>query len=766
MSIVSSYFSSRSTAFGINAQVASLMDSILAIGVGLAVRFVIDLVSHHDVKLTGTLVGLWEGVVMQHFLRKMPASFDPYVAYGVRLFVDFLFTESVPRLVLVVVWTGMGIIFADIAPALWVDVGMRRIWRRFRRDLYVISKSVPSVPLFARPRTVRFSPSRTTSVISNTPPSVFTATTENPARLSPPTPAPRKRAVPGAFPGDVSETETDISVSQRSETSTTPGGTKHRFSTFRRYQATFETGSEISSGFNDLDEGNISSSESSCSTEIADPSAANPSEIPDYEEEEEVVRIKDKGKGREEDRDITPKMRDIVLPPTPSDSFAFHLGRNEPVEAQPPVAEVPNIPDQLDDDWENISRREAVPTPPLRSSPEIPPTPPAKDSTSLPTRIPSPPPQQVPPPTETRPAEQPPPFQNETVAPTSTNLIEDLVNFGAEDPWGSQQTDYLAPSQPVGQPTLENNTGPTGEPTTSSAQFDALFDTRHDSRTPPPPFQDIYDQAQPDQQRGSLFKPNEDPTNLIEQANFESSTAALANDATDPGNIESNEPTTNEQTTIENNDIVGAPAFQQQQQQQESEESSNLPVPEALSQPEIPTAPEAQAIPPPSPAPTVESLLPELTSERMKQALKLRNQVIELKNEIEELKRQRSAAEADGEDGADIVVQRTASIDAAQKKLKRLNEKAAGRYTALKASSDGNIPKNKLDLSDVTLPDVVSRIEQITTLLLLTNQSMLNITLKLTNNKKQKQKITSWLDECNLTYRDTARIIFVNLPSS
>ncbi|KAF8893526.1 hypothetical protein BD779DRAFT_1407186, partial [Infundibulicybe gibba] len=84
------------------------MDSIFAIAFGLGVRFAVDLASHHSFKITGTLVGLWEGVVLLHFSKKMPKSYDPYIGYAVRLFVDFLATESIPRLVLVLVWTGLG----------------------------------------------------------------------------------------------------------------------------------------------------------------------------------------------------------------------------------------------------------------------------------------------------------------------------------------------------------------------------------------------------------------------------------------------------------------------------------------------------------------------------------------------------------------------------------------------------------------------------------------------------------------------------------
>ncbi|KAF9527366.1 hypothetical protein CPB83DRAFT_723810, partial [Crepidotus variabilis] len=84
------------------------MDSIFAIGAGLGLRFLVDTASRHSFKITGTLVGLWEGVILLHFLKKAPRSSDPFIAFGVRLFIDFLVTESVGRLVLVIIWTCLG----------------------------------------------------------------------------------------------------------------------------------------------------------------------------------------------------------------------------------------------------------------------------------------------------------------------------------------------------------------------------------------------------------------------------------------------------------------------------------------------------------------------------------------------------------------------------------------------------------------------------------------------------------------------------------
>jgi hypothetical protein len=479
MSIVSSYFSIRSTALGVNPQVASLMDNLCAIGFGLGVRFVIGVVSHHDLKVTGTLVGLWEGVVMQHFLRKMPTSFDPYVAYGVRLFIDFLVTESLARLVLVLVWTGMGVIFADIAPALWIDAGLRRIWRRFRRDLYLMSRSMPSVP-YPRTRTVRFSPSQTASVISSVPPSVFTTVNQEPTLLSVPTPTLRKRHVPGAFPGDVSETETDIGSvlglrDAPSESSTAPR-TQRRFTSFMRHEFDIATETDISSDVNDLDEENLSSSASSDSTEAPDLSAMNPSEIPDYDEEEEVAMMEKQPE--ESDRELTPK-QNFALLPTPPDSFALHH-HDEPDGVQPP----PEVPIMPDEDWEEISRREASPTPPFATK-DLPPTPPAKDDPAIGTSSFSPLPQQVRPTNDM-------PSTSSTQQPTrednAAHPNDRLIDFTDDSPTSSQQQQHQQ-QQPLSDPSR----APVPPPPRFSVEFGDNFSYRQPG-SPPPPFQDIYGQ--------------------------------------------------------------------------------------------------------------------------------------------------------------------------------------------------------------------------------------------------------------------------------
>lgn len=410
MSVVSSVLSTRSSPWNIPPRLASLMDSIFAIGFGLGLRFVVDAVSHHDFKLTGTLVGLWEGIILLHFLKKMPKSTDPYVAYAVRLFVDFLCTESVARLVLVLIWTGMGMVLADITPALWDDVGLNRIWRRFRRDIYTISRMIPTVAFFPPPRTVRFSPSRAPSIIpdepsilDSQPPSIVTtiqtATTPNtvPATTTSTAPAARevlRRRVPGYFPADYSDTDTDLGSIRAGPSM---GRTSRRLSVYPQAPDYDDSVTDLSSA-NDLDDANLSSGASSASTERADPSSItfDTAVIPDMEEEEEeqqqqllvdtaAVPAKDAG-------ERTPRQAaSMYLPPTPSDSAVRWRPKLEPDEPLPvrPFSSLPQIPDFLEEPTtEDLEK--------IQPTVEKPPTPPAKDD--LPTRFVIPPVPQNPPP--------------------------------------------------------------------------------------------------------------------------------------------------------------------------------------------------------------------------------------------------------------------------------------------------------------------------------------------------------------------------------
>ncbi|KAG2148634.1 uncharacterized protein EDB93DRAFT_1043750, partial [Suillus bovinus] len=85
------------------------MDNVIAIGVGLALRTVIDILTDSDYRLTGTLIGLWEGFVLSHFLHKNPRNpNDAYLALATRFAIDFFLTNSLIRLALTGAWTIVG----------------------------------------------------------------------------------------------------------------------------------------------------------------------------------------------------------------------------------------------------------------------------------------------------------------------------------------------------------------------------------------------------------------------------------------------------------------------------------------------------------------------------------------------------------------------------------------------------------------------------------------------------------------------------------
>ncbi|KAG6336619.1 hypothetical protein ID866_2458 [Astraeus odoratus] len=190
------------------------MESVLAIGVGLGLRVVVD-VATDDHKLGGVLVGLWEGVILNHFIRKMPRSFDPYIALGFRVFVDFLFTQSLSRMALVALWTLVGMLLADIAPSIWRGSGLRRLYRRMRREVRHIKRAVPDIRIKNDIPTVRlFSRTRTQSTVVSIRSDRATPA-QSPAPGTTPMPAPPRRpgrSPPGTFPGSSGWSETEVEV--------------------------------------------------------------------------------------------------------------------------------------------------------------------------------------------------------------------------------------------------------------------------------------------------------------------------------------------------------------------------------------------------------------------------------------------------------------------------------------------------------------------------------------------------------------------------
>ncbi|KAJ7495834.1 hypothetical protein B0H11DRAFT_2000797 [Mycena galericulata] len=330
------------------------MDGVYSIVAGLVLRIVVDAATFHNIKLSGTLVGLWEGVVLLHYVNKAPSSTDPYLAYGVRLFVDFLVTESVFKLVVVLLWSTMGMVLADVAPGVWADSGLKRQWSRFRRDLY------RSARMFSKRRTmtVRFvsapTIASTAPTIVSTASSVVSASTATAIPASPTAPpesvAPsppilirRRSSVPGTFPGaEWSETDTDAetAVDEPEARSIPAHVTIARIIPSSEDSYSFTTSPRSLSPTYSLDYSD-------------DPSASNPVDIPSDVEDM---------------RQTTPKQMVVVLPPTPSESLQDWDGdtsHREGEDVVPPSPWMPLIPDHEPlEEWETVE----APSPPPKDA--------------------------------------------------------------------------------------------------------------------------------------------------------------------------------------------------------------------------------------------------------------------------------------------------------------------------------------------------------------------------------------------------------------
>ncbi|KZT66336.1 hypothetical protein DAEQUDRAFT_730310 [Daedalea quercina L-15889] len=199
------------------------MDNLYAIGVGLVLRATIDKITHHNHRVNGSLIGLWEGAVLHHFLAKTPYSLDPYVAFGFRLFVDLLLTTNMTRLVIVIIWTGMGMLLSDVGWDVAEDKRFRRLYRRVRRALPSSLKPPSQARSSSR---VQFSQlpagSSSTTVSSGTarsPPSILISRSRPlPQPASVPARRPTATPVPGSF-SDHSEASSLVSPVPRSEAS-------------------------------------------------------------------------------------------------------------------------------------------------------------------------------------------------------------------------------------------------------------------------------------------------------------------------------------------------------------------------------------------------------------------------------------------------------------------------------------------------------------------------------------------------------------------
>ncbi|KAJ8472734.1 hypothetical protein ONZ51_g8331 [Trametes cubensis] len=226
------------------------MDNLLAIGVGLGLRALIDNVTNHNHRLNGSLLGLWEGAVLRHFISTYPASIDPYVAYGFRLLVDLLWTTSWVRLFITILWSFMGMLLSDVFVDLWADRRFRRFTRhvrhsviypllslfssRRRRSSGSSTGSAPRAQYYQIPASSSATSTARSPTSLRSPtlqPRSPTDVTGPPFRPPAPTPAvPRRSAL--RVPGSFSSTETDTEAGRGSRTPSVAGSRSSHSVTF------------------------------------------------------------------------------------------------------------------------------------------------------------------------------------------------------------------------------------------------------------------------------------------------------------------------------------------------------------------------------------------------------------------------------------------------------------------------------------------------------------------------------------------------------
>ena len=134
-----------------NAISSRYMESLYSIGLGLGLRFLIDTATkYHGLRVDGILIGLWEGIVLNHFARQFPSSLDPYIAFAFRMLTDILLTRNFSRMTIVILWTGLGMILSDLFPEVNRDKRFRSMTRPFRRWLkdpnLDFLDNIPSLP--------------------------------------------------------------------------------------------------------------------------------------------------------------------------------------------------------------------------------------------------------------------------------------------------------------------------------------------------------------------------------------------------------------------------------------------------------------------------------------------------------------------------------------------------------------------------------------------------------------------------------------------
>ncbi|TDL26078.1 hypothetical protein BD410DRAFT_895512 [Rickenella mellea] len=123
------------------------MDSLVAIISGIAMRVSVSMIFGQSLKVAALLTGLWDGILLHRSMRRTKYRSsdllsDPYLQAAFAVLFELTMNRSLLRIVVVSLGWCLGVVLADVGPAIWYDIGGEDLPRELERLWYDLSRSL------------------------------------------------------------------------------------------------------------------------------------------------------------------------------------------------------------------------------------------------------------------------------------------------------------------------------------------------------------------------------------------------------------------------------------------------------------------------------------------------------------------------------------------------------------------------------------------------------------------------------------------------